>query len=93
MTIETKNTIELGDITAISYQCKNCKATTVRLLDDKHIVPGRCGNCAQAWLSDGSTEHNLLKMLLSVLREFPKSSVNQHVAIRLEVAGINEEKR
>jgi len=85
MTLETRTTITLGDVAAIEYECAHCRSRTIRLLDDQHSVPLRCGNCSSLWFADNSNEHNDLKLLVSTLRDIPKSSINQHVTIRLEI--------
>ena len=85
ITVETRSTIGLQDITAIEYECTNCHSKTLRLLDDKHNIPMRCGNCPSLWFAENSSEHRDLQLLVSVLRDFPRSSVNAHVAIKLEI--------
>ena len=87
MTFETRTTINLEDIRAIEYECTKCHSRSVRLLDDKHTVASGCNNCNNRWLADGSQEHEDLKTLLNVLRNFRKSSVNTHVTIRLDISG------
>lgn len=90
MTIETRSTIGIGDVTAIEYECAHCHSQMIRLLDDKHNIPMRCGNCPALWFAEDSNEHNDLKLLVSVLREFPKSSVNAQVAIKLEIRDLSK---
>jgi hypothetical protein len=90
MTIETRSTIDLDDITAIEYECSKCHCKTIRALDDKHRVPAVCGNCSRVWMTDGSREHQELTSFIAGLREFRRSSVNQDVRIRLEVHGIKK---
>jgi DNA-directed RNA polymerase subunit RPC12/RpoP len=90
MTVETRRTIELRDILAIEYECSQCGAKTIRTLNEKHAIPGMCGNCSATWIVDGSQEHRDLIVFVNTLRTFPKSSVNAHVRIKLEVAGIGE---
>lgn len=85
MTVETRSTIGLDDIVALEYECSRCKCTSVRLLDNKHTIPATCGNCHNGWFADGSQEHRDLELLLNVLRNFPKASINQHVKIKLEL--------
>lgn len=85
MTIETRSTIGIGDITAIEYECLHCHCKTIRLLDDKHNVPLRCGNCSSNWFADGSREHREICRLLDVLRNFPESSVKTQVAVKFEI--------
>jgi|ERR1017187_7214904 transcription elongation factor Elf1 len=90
MTVETRHTIELQDILAIEYECSHCGAKTIRTLNEKHAIPAMCGNCSAMWIVDGSQEHRDLNMFVNTLRSFPKSSVNAHLRVKLEVAGIGE---
>jgi len=90
MTIETRSTIDLDDITAIEYECAKCRCKTIRALDDNHRIPAMCGNCSAVWMTDGSREHKELSTFVADLREFRRSSVNQHVGIRFEVRGIEK---
>ena len=85
MTIETRSTIGLDDIVALEYECKNCKSKSVRLLDERHKIPAGCANCGHQWLADGSQEHQDLTLFLNVLKTFPRSSVNKHVMVKLEL--------
>lgn len=92
MTVETRRTIELQDVQALEYECKYCGAKTVRFLNEKHSIPATCGNCNATWISDGSPEHADLVRFVRILMSFPKSTVNAHVRVKLDVIGIGDAK-
>jgi hypothetical protein len=89
MTLETRNTIELKDVVAIEYECAGCRAKTVRVLNDKHVIPLTCGNCNTPWFAQGSNEWRHLQDLVATFAEL-RSSITKEVGVRLEIAGVGE---
>jgi DNA-directed RNA polymerase subunit RPC12/RpoP len=87
MTAETRTTITLGDIAAVEYECVGCQAKMIRIIEKGHMIPLACGNCGREWFAKDSNEHRDLSRLTEILKDFPKSSVNKQVFIRLEITG------
>lgn len=58
MAIELKGTIELKDITAVEFYCRNCGSASIRALrlDELTRLPARCGNCDAHWLADSEAQ-------------------------------------
>lgn len=89
MTIETRSTIELADIIAIEFECRDCRAKVVRKIDGFKNVPGFCGNCEKQWLIDGSQAHDNLYRFLVRLQELSKAS-GEPFLLRFEVKGLTK---
>lgn len=83
MAIERRDTIQMSDIVAIEFECKQ--------LTDEITVPGRCGmqGCVGIlWFTDGSNEHQELQMLLRLLARLRSFGANKPFNLKLEIAGL-----
>ena len=83
MTVETRTTIELGDINAVEFECKNCRTKTVRQLD-KLQVPTSCDNCGDRWFIDGNPESGELGFFIKKLQYY--GSHDFRYALRFQIA-------
>jgi hypothetical protein len=92
MTIETRSSIELGDIVAFEMECSKCHARTIRKLQTIFDVPGKCGNCGGGWMMQGSSELNSLREFLTQMQSYIKTPPNQNFVLRLEVSGLKDER-
>ncbi|MGB8887391.1 MAG: hypothetical protein WCC87_11750 [Candidatus Korobacteraceae bacterium] len=92
MTIETRSSIELGDIVAFEMECSKCHARTIRKIVPQFDVPPKCGNCGAGWMMHGSAELNSLREFLTQLQSYIKTPPNQNFVMRLEVSGLKDER-
>jgi hypothetical protein len=80
MPIELKGSIQLKDITAIEFRCKNCGHASIHKLDDSLRLPVSCGNCNSPF-PKGWDEHAVHRALREWAQEGPYS-------LRLHVEGL-----
>jgi hypothetical protein len=85
MTIETINTVEPKDITAIEFACKACGAKTVRKIDDRLTVPIKCGNCSDTWLIADGAEVQALREFIKQLESYGKNGSRSKYVLRFQV--------
>lgn len=90
MTVETTTTIELKDITAVEFVCKDCRAKTIRKLNDKLVIPTACNNCGKPWFIADGDEHKGILLLARKLQQYGQGEFNY---LRLQVANITEHDR
>ncbi len=65
--IELKRTIELRDIVAVEFRCKQCGHASMRGLDQQLRLPVWCGNCDSKWeVNEGPEGPVLLAFLRSI---------------------------
>jgi hypothetical protein len=96
MTIETRATIQLGDVLAVEYRCRTCQAKAVRPLahfDENgegrpHRVPIACGNCGAAWMMDLSSSDKGLETMFNLVAFFADPNHKMPFDLRLEVCGL-----
>ena len=90
MTIETKTTIQLSDIKAIEFECKNCHrialspiavATTPPYYCECHVPP--------EWMPQGGDMYQRIKNLIGLVQQLAQAN-NEPFAIRLVVDGISD---
>jgi hypothetical protein len=75
MTVETKMTIEMGDIRAVVFECPTCKARiSIPLTQDNH-PPFKCRNgaCPKIFFADSSLEWNELRNALGFLGRYAEA--------------------
>jgi transcription elongation factor Elf1 len=93
MTIETRATIQLGDVLAVEYECRECKAKIVRpiVAERTNAVPTQCGNCGAVWIEGTQARQNLADMLnlIALLRDQNGS----RFTLRFEVAGLADPRK
>jgi hypothetical protein len=79
MTIQTKHFIELSDLLALRFACKNCGATLTLLLSDHKLSNGegspqmflsRCPSCNHSWaeIGDANYEPNIRRATVALKR-------------------------
>jgi predicted RNA-binding Zn-ribbon protein involved in translation (DUF1610 family) len=86
MGIELTGTIELKDITAVEFRCKQCGHATIRKLDGRLRVPISCGNCDSIWQMSESPE-----ALLQFLRNITSHAVKDSpYSLRFHIQGLDE---
>jgi predicted RNA-binding Zn-ribbon protein involved in translation (DUF1610 family) len=73
MTIETINTIEPRDITAVEFSCKACGAKMIRKIDAKFNTPIKCGNCPSVWFIAGRPEILEMDDFIRMLERYSKN--------------------
>ena len=68
MTIQTKHFIDVSDLLALRFTCKNCDATLSLLLTDDKLSSGqerekhfidRCPSCGRNWFDIGHNSYEL----------------------------------
>jgi hypothetical protein len=70
MTVETRTTITLGDLTHVEFECGKCYVRTIRPLSDDTFVPATCpasGCDNKNWFTMGSQEHQDLRTLINLI--------------------------
>lgn len=90
MTIETKTTIQLSDIKAVEFECKNCHRVVSWPLDTARNPPFSC-ECAGSpqWMSVGGDTYRDLTHLIALIQRYGKSNGEQFV-LRFTVNGLLE---
>lgn len=85
MTLETRTTIELGDIKAIEFECAACHAKTTILIEKFTQSPTRCSSCdSKQWLIHGSQDWDSIKHFVEAIRFF-SNRPPEAFAIRIEI--------
>ena len=70
MTTETRTTIELQDITAVEFECKQCGTKTTRKLDNALVIPVTCDNCRDQWVIGNSDEFHQLTAFFQQFKHY-----------------------
>jgi hypothetical protein len=70
MTAEERLLIELSDILALEFTCKQCGVKVgISPQKERHFIPTKCPGCgAEFFLTDGAL-HTAVRSLFSLLRE------------------------
>jgi len=86
MTTETRITVEPADVAGIEFECRTCKARTVRPLSTDNYVPERCksGLCEAVFFADGSIEYSEVKHALDLIGRYCKAT-GQPFSLRFEL--------
>jgi hypothetical protein len=93
MTIETRTTMELGDIQTFEFECKNChKISSWPISETKHIpVSCECGGVhGTQWMPYGGDTHAALTGLMNLINRF--AGANEPFNIRFGVKGLEMRK-
>ncbi len=93
MTVKTRTTIQLEDVTAIGFECPHCGAEYLVpfvALEDREL-PRKCPHCQQALFSDtapvnklDTSEQRVLGAFVAYLKELRSRPFGS--SIRLEIA-------
>ena len=87
MTSETKSFIELADIIAFHFECRNCHATATRTIADLQRWPTECSNCGTDWCGlDNQSTKKILEDFALQLKAASRTSRDKQFLFRLEVA-------
>ena len=93
MTIETRTTIQLRDISEIEIECMGCHTKiTWRPSLDQNFIPSSCGKCKEQFFVEKGQEHNDLLKLMSILNGYLYGTPG-NFALRIAVQGLNSEKK
>jgi hypothetical protein len=85
MTVETKTTIQLSDITAIEFECKNCHATLSWPVAIFKHPPTACPcRTDQHWMAQGGSLFEAITEMVENLRGLSKAG-NEPFIMRLGV--------
>jgi DNA-directed RNA polymerase subunit RPC12/RpoP len=83
MTVETRTTIQLGDITEVEIECTKCHARIIwNPRDADHFIPLLCKKCDTPFFIRNSQEHRDLLQLLSLINTYSHTG-NYHLRFSL----------
>ena len=91
MTIETKTTLQLSDITAIEFECKSCHRIVSLPLPAKspQQVPIACDcNMSQQWMIAGGDMYRSLLTLLNQIQRIAEAT-NEPFSLRFVTVGLS----
>jgi hypothetical protein len=89
MTLETRTTIELGDIRAIEFECAACHARTAIPIEKFNQPPTRCSSCdSKQWLVMGSQDWEDIRRFVGAIRFF-SNRAPETFAIRIEITNVS----
>lgn len=82
MTVETKTTIELSDVEAVEFECKNCHSVSKWPISIAKSPPLQChcGSPSQ-WMTLGGDMHTNITHLIELMRQLGKAQ-NEPFAMR-----------
>ena len=87
MTVETRTTIELGDVKAVEFECSNCHVKMVLPLDKFKQPFVNCRACnSEQWFVPGSEDFNDLIQMIRAMERFSKPS--KHFRMRFDVSAV-----
>jgi hypothetical protein len=90
MTVETKTSIELADITAVEFECKVCHAKIVFPVENFDSPPISCSACKEherkQWLIPGSQDFSNLNTLVHTVAVFSSAKKPNGFNLRLHLA-------
>ena len=86
MTVETRTTIDVGDLLSIEIECPKCHQRTVRKFSAANYFPRQCDSmhCRTVFYADPSREYNEMLNALDTLGKYATSEKNPMV-LRFEV--------
>jgi len=74
MTVETRTTIQLRDITEIEIECGVCHTRIAwKSRDDDKFIPSHCKKCDTVFFVENSPEHRDLLALFSLIARYSYS--------------------
>jgi len=91
VTAETKTTLQLSDITAVEFECKNCQRVVSLPLPLKSAnqVPTFCDcNVPRQWMPVGSDAHRTLLALMDYIQRYAKATDEPYV-LRFVTTGLS----
>jgi hypothetical protein len=88
MTVETKTTIQLSDIKAVEFECKNCHRVVSWPIQVVMKLPTECTCSTPQWMTIGGDMHQRLTSLIEQIRTLAKASGEPFV-IRFAVEGVS----
>ena len=90
MTIETKTTIQLSDVKAVEFECRNCHRIYVYPLEVARNPPISC-DCVpnSRWMTVGGDMHQRLTNLIGLVQQLSTAN-NEPFAMRFVVEGISD---
>jgi hypothetical protein len=89
MTIETKTTIQLSDVTGIEFQCKNCGRIVSWPIQTAKTPPTECEcNPTQGWMPYGGNTFASLVKLIDLIKLW-SSATNEPFNLRFVVSDLS----
>ena len=88
MTVETKTTIELSDIKAIEFECKNCGRIVAWPIKAAKEPPFQCDCNTPQWMSVGGDTYRSLMTLIDAIKRHGNAQGEPFI-LRLVVAGLS----
>lgn len=87
MTVETKTTIELGDIKAVEFECADCGSKAVLPIAKLATPPMRCSFCQKdtQWLAPGGRDYSDIVTLGRLIGWFSSGEKPKAFSLRLHV--------
>jgi hypothetical protein len=70
MTVETKTTIELSDVTTVEFECNKCHSITLWPLEAAKVPPPKCYCSDQPWFTIGGETYEGIASLISLMKRF-----------------------
>jgi hypothetical protein len=87
MTVETRTTIELGDVKAVEFECSNCHVKTIVPLNKFKQPPISCRGCnSEQWFVPGSEDFNDLIQMVRSMERFSKP--NKLFSMRFDISPV-----
>ena len=90
MTVETRTTVELGDIQTVEFECKKCGKVTSWPIGKITHPPTYCECGAPQytmWMSQGGETFMAISSLLVVIKRF--SSADEPFKLRFGIRGVS----
>jgi hypothetical protein len=84
MTIETKTTIQLSDITTVEFECSNCGGIVSWPIAGTPRIPVSCQCGAQQWMPIGSTLYVSLCKFIELAKQLGEMT-GEHFALRFGI--------
>lgn len=91
MTIETKATIQLGDVKSIEFECKNCHCLMTWPIETARQPPSECCGCGVQFMNASDGSFRRLMELLSMIKDF-SAAKSLPFALRLCIEGLAEKR-
>lgn len=89
MTVETTTTIELGDIQAIEFECKNCHGIVKWPIKSFKQPPTEClCDHRKQWMSVGGDTYAAIVRLTELIRRFGAVE-NEPFLMKFAVSGVS----
>jgi hypothetical protein len=79
MTVETKTTIQLSDVTTIEFECVKCHMVSSYPLDIALHPQGSCVNGCGEWMPFGGDTYRSLTHLIELMKRFAKATNEPYI--------------